>query len=257
MRHRRNPARTVADETAAHELDLYISNDAQLHRQMLVPILNNLARKSKKGVYNVDLAVKLWGYLMKAGADKYAKEFGSRGDTGSKMFNAATRHLAAKGFEEAYRGQVIQQAGGGYKENPARRKHRRNPSAGGDVYHKRVHLRGYNGPQSVQSAHGADKGKVLRALMPGATRAEHEAAYRKFKIRADRLRKLHGNLLDKAAMQTWGRKFSIGAGDYRVSGIGSDEFSAAMKDKLRKVIAQGREAENAAAAHSSAGRSLR
>lgn len=108
--YRKNPDHKTVDVHAATELDLFVSNDATLHRQMVVPILKNLARKSKKGVYNIDLAVKAWGYLMKAGADKYAKDFGSRGDTGSKMFNAATRLSAAKEWEAAYRGQVIQEA---------------------------------------------------------------------------------------------------------------------------------------------------
>lgn len=66
---RKNPA-----STEAHELFLFITNDADLYRQQTQPIILNLRKKIKRGIYNPELAVKLWRYLADSGAKKYNKE---------------------------------------------------------------------------------------------------------------------------------------------------------------------------------------
>ena len=58
------------------ELELYIMNDADLYRQMFMPIITNLSKKMKRGVYDHELAPKLWQYLVDAGAKQYILEFG-------------------------------------------------------------------------------------------------------------------------------------------------------------------------------------
>jgi hypothetical protein len=52
------------DETAARELYLFINNDGDLHRQQTSSIIKTLGKKFKKGVYDRQLAVKLWMYLI-------------------------------------------------------------------------------------------------------------------------------------------------------------------------------------------------
>jgi len=99
------------------------------------------------------------------------------------------------------------------------------------TYTERVKLRGYNGPVTVFSAHGADAGKILRKLHPEATKAEHLSLAAKYQKRAYQMDALYGRLLNRAARQTWGRDWRTS--DYRVSGIGSNEFSASMKKRLR------------------------
>ena len=84
--------------TEANELKLYIDNDASLHRQQHVPILKNLASKKIKSQYKHGLAVKAFGNLVDSGAKKYAKEFGSPNQPWHKMFDVATRKLAAEDF---------------------------------------------------------------------------------------------------------------------------------------------------------------
>lgn len=115
--YRRNPSRAGEyDEHAARELELFIDNDGQLHRSSFTPIIANLARKMKKGTYNPTMAAKLWAYHVKRGADKYVKEFGSRGDTVSDLgFNKTTRDRLADDYEKAHREQVAQEAGVKYK----------------------------------------------------------------------------------------------------------------------------------------------
>ena len=62
--------------TEKRELELFIMNDQDLYRQMFMPIIMNLARKMKRGVYNHQMAPKLWQYLVDQGAKKYVMQHG-------------------------------------------------------------------------------------------------------------------------------------------------------------------------------------
>jgi hypothetical protein len=97
-----NPPSGPADSTAAHELELYIDNDRNLYFQQFIPIVKNLMLKRRKGVYNRELAVKLFMYLMDAGAKKYVAEFGTRGQKIDSMFNRNTRLQAARAFRDSF-----------------------------------------------------------------------------------------------------------------------------------------------------------
>lgn len=86
--------RGTVDEAAATELQLFIDNDGDLYRAQTQSIHANAAKKVASGKYDPVLAIKLWRYLVDAGAKKYAKEFASPGDW-STMFNVPTRDLVA------------------------------------------------------------------------------------------------------------------------------------------------------------------
>lgn len=90
----------------ANELKLYIVNDGDLHRQQGEPILKNLATKKARGIYKHDLAVKLYGYLVEAGAKKYARAFDDPARW-HKLFDVPTRKKVAeeltKSFETEYK----------------------------------------------------------------------------------------------------------------------------------------------------------
>ena len=96
-----NPVSGPADPTAARELELYIDNDSQLYHSQFVPIVKNLMLKRRKGVYNRELAAKLFMYLMDAGAKKYVREFGTGGKIDT-MFNKNTRMAAARAFRDSF-----------------------------------------------------------------------------------------------------------------------------------------------------------
>jgi len=89
---------SMSDE--ARELVLYAENDGQLYSQSAVPIMKNLTRKFKKGVYDSDLAAKLWKYHTDRAAKKYGKELGN--DDGFKIFSPADRREAARYFEDGW-----------------------------------------------------------------------------------------------------------------------------------------------------------
>lgn len=92
----------MIDATAARELKLFIVNDADLHRQQYVSILKNLATKKARGVYKHDLAVKLFGYLVQAGAKKYADTFEPTMRVWHQMFDAPTRRAVAEELTDAF-----------------------------------------------------------------------------------------------------------------------------------------------------------
>lgn len=94
----------MIDTHAATELELFINNDASLHRQQHVPILKNLATKKARGLYKHDLAVKAFGYLVEAGAKKYAAEFDSPGNW-HKIFSVPTRKAVAEELTKDFEGE--------------------------------------------------------------------------------------------------------------------------------------------------------
>jgi hypothetical protein len=96
-----------ADQHAADELVLYIDNTSDLSingpRGQGRDVLLNALRKWRKGTYDPELAVKLFGYLVESGAKRYAREFASSEREWSTMFTPATRREAARQLEASFR----------------------------------------------------------------------------------------------------------------------------------------------------------
>lgn len=104
------------DKTGAHELLLYTVNDSRLYFQQAQPIILNLARKMKRGIFSLQRSVKLWEYLAESAAKKYATDFGG-------SFSKSTRHLTARELARHYFDEVKDKyrtlKEKGYKKNPA------------------------------------------------------------------------------------------------------------------------------------------
>jgi len=84
------------DSDAVNELDTYIMNNETLYRRRFMPIISNIKRKMKRGVYDHEKSIKLWMYLVDDAAKKYVKEFGSVEQDVQDMFPKETRlHLAS------------------------------------------------------------------------------------------------------------------------------------------------------------------
>lgn len=86
------------DTDAVRELVLYADNTGSLYPQK-ESIMKNLTRKWRKGVYDSELAAKLWLYWATAAAKSYAQEFGY-------AFSVQDRKAAAKEFEENWRAEL-------------------------------------------------------------------------------------------------------------------------------------------------------
>lgn len=95
----------MIDDAAARELKLYIDNDGDLYRRQTTAILKNLATKKARGIYKHDLAVKLFGHLVEAGARKYADEFEPNRRVWHQMFDAKTRRAVAEALTKDFEGE--------------------------------------------------------------------------------------------------------------------------------------------------------
>jgi len=123
------------------------------------------------------------------------------------------------------------------------------------LYITKVKLPKYNIVPSVLTAHGADAGKILVMLRPDITKAQHAMLAKKFSDLDKKMMKQWDKVINKAAMETWGRPWEVT--DYRVSGIGSDEFSEKYKKKLRELAHGATDAKKISEAHKHASKSRR
>ena len=79
------------NEMRASEIASQASNDSELYRRQIQPIIKNLGRKKFKGVYNKDLAVKLFRYAV----DNKVKERAQTKNMSSRMIPGSVRNDAA------------------------------------------------------------------------------------------------------------------------------------------------------------------
>lgn len=100
------------------------------------------------------------------------------------------------------------------------------------AYRTPIRLAKYNGRVTVLRTHGhADGAKVLRRVNPDWTHADHFALAARHAQEAMRLNTEYSQLLDTAAMETFGRPFKVS--DYKISAIGCEQFSEPAKEALR------------------------
>lgn len=76
-------------------------------------------------------------------------------------------------------------------------------------------------------------GRELRKKFPSTAKQDHINAGNHYFEQAANFEYQYGKALDEAAQRVWRRPFHVT--DYRISGIGSEEFIPAHKDKLRKL----------------------
>lgn len=106
---RSNPPRASkasANEHNVRELFLYITNDGDLYRQRVQPIVKNLRLKVQKKTYNHEMAIKIYQYLADDGARKYMKEYGTTGDRVDSTFTKPDRVQCAKELRDYYDDEV-------------------------------------------------------------------------------------------------------------------------------------------------------
>jgi hypothetical protein len=90
----------------SRELRLFADNDANLHRQSMQPIRDNLGKKMDKGVYDSAKAQTLWKYHADRAAQAYGEQHGSGAASGKQMFSPADRREAAANWERDERSDI-------------------------------------------------------------------------------------------------------------------------------------------------------
>jgi len=88
------------DSDAVNELDSYIMNTEDLYRRRFMPIIENLKRKMKRGIYDDQKAIKLWMYLIDDAAREYIKEYGTPDQDVKDLFPKETRLKVAQVIAE-------------------------------------------------------------------------------------------------------------------------------------------------------------
>ena len=102
----------------SHELANYAISNAQLYRSRIAPIILNLQRKKKRGMYDHALALKLWKYAADDAAQRYTQEYGSVGTNRSYgIFDVKKRMETAEILRDYYNEQVNKP----FKRNPTLR----------------------------------------------------------------------------------------------------------------------------------------
>ena len=86
--------------TEAHELFLYATNDGKLYRQMITPIIENIRKKAKKGIYEKEKAVDAWYKVATVASESYYKDFGYR-------FSVADRFTVAVDMADYYEEEIF------------------------------------------------------------------------------------------------------------------------------------------------------
>ena len=90
----------------ARELTLHADNNEQLYRTSHQPIIANLKKKAKSGIYDSEKATKLWGHHADRAAHSYHKEFGSPNEKWHDSFSPDDRREAASYWESMHRDEV-------------------------------------------------------------------------------------------------------------------------------------------------------
>ena len=90
------------NEMRASEIASQASNDSELYRRQIQPIIKNLGRKKFKGVYNKDLAVKLFRYAV----DNKVKEIAQRKNMPSRMIPGSVRNDAASQMLSSFSSEI-------------------------------------------------------------------------------------------------------------------------------------------------------
>ena len=102
--------------TDAHELTLFATNDGDLYRSRIQPIIQNLARNVAAGAsvamaYDPAKAPTLWRYAADDAAQRYTREHGTPGPHGAYgSFNVETRKACAAMLAESFAEQVADDA---------------------------------------------------------------------------------------------------------------------------------------------------
>ena len=84
------------ESVESRELMLYATNDGDLYGRYICPVIENLKRKYKKGIYNSEKAVDAYFPIATEASNKYYKDFGFR-------FTVQQRFTVATEMEAYYR----------------------------------------------------------------------------------------------------------------------------------------------------------
>ncbi len=84
----------------SRELFLYATNDGDLYRSMISPIIANLKKKVAKGIYDAEKAVDAFYHVATEASNHYFRDFGYK-------FSVADRYTVAVDMADYYSEEVF------------------------------------------------------------------------------------------------------------------------------------------------------
>lgn len=103
------------------------------------------------------------------------------------------------------------------------------------IYNKTLKVRYVKQPQSLyQLDYSLNIRKWMKVYFPYATATQHKVIRDEAREKEKKLKEQWWQTADKAFRKLYKRPMEVS--DYRVSGIGRDEFPDNVKDKLRQLI---------------------
>lgn len=87
------------ETTESRELFLYATNDGDLYRHMITPVITNLKKKLAKGIYDAEKAVDAYYHIATEASNKYYRDFGYK-------FSVGDRFTVAVDMEAYYKEEV-------------------------------------------------------------------------------------------------------------------------------------------------------
>lgn len=121
-----------------------------------------------------------------------------------------------------------------------------------EIYHQKIKIKGVKEPVDIFSAPGGPR-NILKALSKDTwSSSEHRDLAIKHFTASMCFQEIYSAKLDEAMMALCGRKFEVS--DYKISGIGRDEFSEEQKTELRFLVRAIQNHKDIAYAHAGATR---
>lgn len=98
MRHTKNMF--YRESVESRELFLYATNDGELYRQMITPIIDNMKRKVKNGIYDKEKAIDAWYTVATEASAHYYRDF-------SYKFSVTDRYTVAVDMASYYEDEIF------------------------------------------------------------------------------------------------------------------------------------------------------
>jgi hypothetical protein len=124
------------------------------------------------------------------------------------------------------------------------------PSYTDEMYQKEFKFPKTSMNETASHAFGNNGAKIVISLFPEWTKEDHLAAAAKHEKDADEMDDQWGKLRDEAHKKTFGKPAEFH--DYKISGIGRDEYPEDMKNKLRELAHGAGKAKALSYAHATA-----
>lgn len=98
MKHTKSMVYRETEES--RELFLYATNDGDLYRSMVCPVIANMKKKAEKGIYDAEKAISVYYRIATEASNHYYRDFGYK-------FSVTDRYTVACDMADYYQEEVF------------------------------------------------------------------------------------------------------------------------------------------------------